>query len=476
MHNGRLLAGAANHSWGTPPVRAIFDVKEGIVKGDFSRWTFNPEKGYSGVLNQQGRIMLDSDWNAQGAIFRYDFRAVVRDLIGPHGGPNGDLGFKVKEPALADNNTRLTLKLGAGRYYVGGLPCRNVDEKREHSLAHHEMGDAVHFNGLYLVYLEAWERTVTFLEDDTIREVALGGSDTTLRTKVEWAVRIRRIDKAPGSYDDFLALVLGSQQYSSPTLMVRTREETSTDDESDNKAILDSGGYLGIEDRLYRVEVHAGGGPKEDSWGVATFKWSRANGSVALAIRKVEGTLVTVENPALDLAHSLDVGDWVEALNEQSVRGDGIGILARVDDIDLGHMKITLDRLINGCDGAEPFLLRRWDQEAGGLTEMGQELIDGAQKIKEGEWQDLEDGIEIQFQTGTTKPNWYRSGDYWFIPARTSAYTSTGKGYVEFPASAQSSDGVDRHYAPLCILKIAEVVETPIDLRCQFDPLAKPVT
>jgi hypothetical protein len=33
------------------------------VRGDFSRITFRPDRHYSAVLMQQGRVSLDSDWN-----------------------------------------------------------------------------------------------------------------------------------------------------------------------------------------------------------------------------------------------------------------------------------------------------------------------------------------------------------------------------------------------------------------------------
>ena len=41
-----------------------------------------------------------------------------------------------------------------------------------------------------MVYLDVWERHITALEDDDIREKALGGPDTATRTKVVWQVKI----------------------------------------------------------------------------------------------------------------------------------------------------------------------------------------------------------------------------------------------------------------------------------------------
>ena len=38
------------------------------MRGDFSRDTFDPVKHFSRVLQQQGRVQLDADWNEQTAI------------------------------------------------------------------------------------------------------------------------------------------------------------------------------------------------------------------------------------------------------------------------------------------------------------------------------------------------------------------------------------------------------------------------
>ena len=42
----------------------------------------------------------------------------------------------------------------------------------------------------YVVYLDVWERHITALEDDSIREKALGRPDTATRTQVIWQVKI----------------------------------------------------------------------------------------------------------------------------------------------------------------------------------------------------------------------------------------------------------------------------------------------
>ncbi len=66
---------------------------EASMKGDFSRETFDALRNYAGVLLQQGRVQLDADFNEQAAIARDRLRSLVRDLVGPHGGPAQCLGF-----------------------------------------------------------------------------------------------------------------------------------------------------------------------------------------------------------------------------------------------------------------------------------------------------------------------------------------------------------------------------------------------
>ncbi|NEQ24546.1 MAG: hypothetical protein F6K28_36655, partial [Microcoleus sp. SIO2G3] len=52
------------------------------MKGDFTRFTFQPQKHYSSVLMQQGRLQLDADWNEQMSILNHLNQLQVRDIIG----------------------------------------------------------------------------------------------------------------------------------------------------------------------------------------------------------------------------------------------------------------------------------------------------------------------------------------------------------------------------------------------------------
>src|SRR5205814_664805 len=67
----------------------------GAVKGDFSRFVVDPDQ-YSRVFMQQGRVMVDSDWNDLVAIVTGAQRLFAADVIGPHGGPSADLAYHVE--------------------------------------------------------------------------------------------------------------------------------------------------------------------------------------------------------------------------------------------------------------------------------------------------------------------------------------------------------------------------------------------
>ena len=69
------------------------------MKGDFSRFTYNPSKHYVGVLHQQGRVWLDSDWN-EDVLERLNLlRQEVNDIIGQCGVPEPGTAFRISRSA-----------------------------------------------------------------------------------------------------------------------------------------------------------------------------------------------------------------------------------------------------------------------------------------------------------------------------------------------------------------------------------------
>ena len=110
------------------------------MKGDFTRDTFDPQKHYSSVRMQQGRVQVDADWNEQQDITDHRTETETIDVIGPCGGPWHHAGFHLvpqvadltaDEQARPENQNPPPLTLGGdfyisgGRYYVDGILCEN---------------------------------------------------------------------------------------------------------------------------------------------------------------------------------------------------------------------------------------------------------------------------------------------------------------------------------------------------------------
>lgn len=350
-----------------------------------------------------------------------------------------------------------------------------------------------------LIYLDVWERLVTYLQNDSIREVALGGPDTATRVKIVWQVKAiagQRTTQGDGSAcDNFRSTdpaLIGSLFDTNRGRLKAMAKQTAAS--ADPCIIPPNAQYTGPENQLYRVEIHRLGtawdGTDAGKASAATFKWSRENGSVAFSVVSIASgsgtTTVVLESLGRDDRLGLAEGDWVEIQDDQS----GADPLLQIQAIDRTMMTVTL----NGATaiGGEPSLhpiLRRWDQQAGDPADGGLQLAsDNAALVVEGSgaaWLSLEDGVQIQFQPPFTgRPaNQYRTGDYWLIPARTVTGdvewpTETGQDSQGNPVvvpMARSPDGIEHHYAPLGVVSVSIDGNVTLsgDCRKQFGQLAQ---
>ena len=163
------------------------------MKGDFSRITFKKEKQYSKVNMQQGRIQVDADWNEQIDILNNFGRTSLRDVIGQSGAPAGNPGYSIEPHDFPEGPSYF---IGEGRFYVDGILVENqlgVEASRQPQLPLNKDGTSLalaYESGLYLAYLDVWERHITELDDPEIKESALNGPDTTTRSKIIWQVKL----------------------------------------------------------------------------------------------------------------------------------------------------------------------------------------------------------------------------------------------------------------------------------------------
>jgi hypothetical protein len=88
------------------------------MKADLTRRTFRPEKHYSSVVFQQGRVQLDAELNGQIQIDAHRDTLTRYDVIGACGSPQDHAGFEVG--VTPDGND---LTISRGRIYVDGILC-----------------------------------------------------------------------------------------------------------------------------------------------------------------------------------------------------------------------------------------------------------------------------------------------------------------------------------------------------------------
>jgi len=196
-------------------------------------------------------------------------------------------------------------------------------------------------------------------------------------------------------------------------------------------------GYRGLENQLYRVEIHQGGSEK-----TATFKWSRENGSVVVAVTGVAGSQVTVSSLGFDANLSFATGGWVELSDDTYLFGTPAnrpGQLFQIQNIPPGQLSLAMTGPVTQIDPTRNARMRRWEQSGPTAGPGGIPLPPS--------WFELENGIQIQFSAGN-----YQPGDYWLIPARTAT------GQIEWPpcgsdgATAQPPHRIDLRRAPLACI------------------------
>ncbi len=429
------------------------------MKADLTRATFDPTKHYSSVRMQQGRVQLDADWNEQLDITSHRVETETYDVVGRCGGPMDDAGFALT-PKDGD------LEISAGRYYVDGILCENEqavmataqpDLPPKAAIVTTGESNTVAFPppaGVYVAYLEVWARHLTALEDTGIREVALGGPDTSTRAKTVWQVKFLRAGDA-GTKVNCLSKLAGWDACIAPgTGMIAVRAEP--DSKSTDPCIVAPGaGYRRLENQLYRVEVHNGG-----TRGKATFKWSRDNGSIVTKWEAQDVNKLTVSSSGRDKVLGFASGQWIELTDDSRELTCQLGTMVQITKVE-GNI-VTIDTATaTGTTDRTKFpmnpKIRRWD-------------CDGLLTPTNANWIDLEDGVQVSFTSGT-----FKTGDYWLVPARTAT------GNVEWPVDStnqplkEGPHGILRHYCRLGVLQFdGSKWLTPFqDCRRLFPPITK---
>lgn len=457
---------------------------------DFSRISFDPLKDYLGVIMQQGRVQIDADWNEAIAQISRRLQAETLDTFGQAVVPRETSdGFLI---TLGGG----TLTIGAGRMYVDGLLVENHREaliEWYQALAEQRgTGQADYLNqpyyptpealpaagSPYLVYLDVWQREVTRFQDPTLVEKAVG-IDTTARMQTVWQVKF---------LDNIGSVTPATPEEDIPGWTERTfpssgRLTTSTGDLPDepNPCLLPpAAGYKGLENQLYRVEIHEGG-----IVGEATFKWSRDNATVMAQVTGIPDlTHIVVDSIGRDDVLRFHDGDWVEITDDvrelhnlpgeirQIQLGGGVDsatrILSLAQPLTAGLFPVNAQ---NEPEQSRHTRVKRWDQsgmvrlaDGSNFHDLQNPANNGAIPVPTGGVQlFLEDGILVSFDlepTGEAFAGEFKSGDYWIFTARSVDAS------IEILDKAPPR-GIHHHYAKLALVNNAGNVS---DCRVLWPP------
>jgi hypothetical protein len=447
------------------------------MHADLTRWTFDPDQGYRSVVLQQGRVLLDAEWNEQASIDAHHDEARTADIVGAEGGPaplDGGVGpfgiIDATTGAAPSDATWANLAVSAGRYYVDGVlvESRNqTDAAAPVSFAalladQPFLEPAEPANGRYAVYLDVFDRLVTSDERPALLESALGGPDTAFRTQTVWQVKLASV-----SSGQVCSQVTAVGERTPPTMRARLQAANAA---ADPCSITSGGGYTRLENQLYRVEifdVQASG---------TRFVWSRENGSVVAGLDELEASPIadaqlTIDRTGRDDELSIGQDAWIEVTSAgRQVRGEPgwIAQVKQVIDTEL-HVDWSAGGPAALADIGETPIVRRWESAPRAV-------------LANGNYVTLENGIEVAFApaSGTPAP-----GDFWLIPARTSrlAYgVAATHGTIEWPGTpanptAMPPVGPVHHIASLAVLDRTDAGWTLVgDCRHLFPPLTDLIT
>jgi hypothetical protein len=166
----------------------------------------------------------------------------------------------------------------SARLYAGGLPATLTRDTLYSGQADPTdpalttpTGSAVRRD---LVYLDVWREPVTYVEDPEIREIALGGPDTSTRMRLRQRVRVAQGGTLPAG------------------------------DGTGQGTLTTEGTYTDKSNRLYLVEIDTPG-----DVGTATFRWSDDNASTIQ--RVIEAVTAGATKLKVEDASAFQAGDFV---------------------------------------------------------------------------------------------------------------------------------------------------------------------
>ena len=292
---------------------------------DIARVTYDPTRQYRSLISQQGRVTLEADNNESVMLESEALRLETIDIVGPAGTP--DDGYKVTVgPGLGE------VVVGPGIFYLGGWRLEldkavDLASARAGVFANDPAIGDFQREGNFVVALLITEQSVGAVEDQALREVALGGPDSAARSRL-----MQRFPRVPVDGDTCavvataVATLLAAegitidpyslQLMSSATLQAGFVPGPASTDPCTPAA---AGGYLGADNQMVRVTVTKFDAKTQT--GVLLWGWN--NASLLYRATVIDPLTLTLATTPVDQEHAPQQNQVVEILRTELDLKDG---------------------------------------------------------------------------------------------------------------------------------------------------------
>lgn len=440
------------------------------MSSDRDRASTDPEQKYRSVVYQQGRVTLAGDANEAQEIAHAALRADVGDIVGPCGTP--DDGYAISYPGKAGP---ADFTISKGTMYLGG---ERLALARDITWAGQKDGEWLDFpaDPAPAAHEQAWllvrEQEVGSVEAPNLLEPALGGPDTTQRTRLVQRVLRDAVQATdcPGAWNEVLANWKTRGFDFDPALMRLTPFArlqvgfAETAPQTDLCQPAPQGGYLGANNQCIRVMATG----FDAATGSAKIVWAFDNACHLFKV-VVQNDLRTLKlgAPPVDSFHWPRAGQTVEVLRSAVRLADGstmaqhLGQVGRLaTDYNADQRTVQLDTALSDppftpASEDPPVFMRLWEQELDATIGVPLTLGDT--------------GLQV---TLTAEGNHaVAPGSFWLFAVRPA--TPKAVYPQRYLAAPQAPDGPRQWACPLGVLHWAREAASVTPCRPEFDNLVE---
>jgi hypothetical protein len=414
--------------------------EELTMKAEISHIGYAPTKNYSGVYQQQGRMLVDRDWNEFCNVMLSHLQVLGDQAIGTGSPRHGGLltptfgirdegGLVAAGGIIATVSRHAKSEQAVSLYYSQNqLPI---------GLRINDVKDGAEFYAVTvdkaILYADVWERTVIAIEDLDLLDPALHGADTCFRSQRMAQLKIARKedlltgdDPCNPQFQPRRIPTIGNAEFT--IALVKAEELADNCDPCSADADIDSI----IPNELFRLEIHRVEFDKERQPEKIWLKWSNENGSRELFATEARPTNFSYEFFSTDteLLVGMPSDDWqapelLTGVLDPVKPEDTVKILPRIRQWDGWLM------LLRDAEG--------WIFKSG--THVGVPLTDNSCKIKDGSMSLVIGNRKITLKLAERS---FLAGDYWLAIGRSRAV-----GVDRYRALSELPIGIKHHYLVL---------------------------